>query len=37
MRKFFIWFWLGMLWFKADSILDVLKDIREMLKGGDEK
>ncbi len=29
-------FWLFMIWWKLDSILDVLKDIRKDLKGGAE-
>lgn len=29
-------FWLFMILWKADSILDVLKDIRKLLKVGDE-
>lgn len=31
---FLIIFWLPMIWFKLGSIVDVLKDIRDILKKG---
>ena len=32
MMEFIIVFWLALIWWKADSILDVLKDIRNELR-----
>jgi hypothetical protein len=34
MEILIVTFWLSMIWWKVDGILDVLKDIRDIMKKG---